>query len=878
MHCPEPGHGQARRLVVFPGGRCFDDRMLVERDALLASLDANLREAAGGSGRLVFVGGEAGVGKTTLIGALARDAHGVRILRGTVDGPAAAPLGPFLEALTAVSSVESLLEARDQLFPAVRCVLAEEPTLLVLEDLHWADEATLDLLGHLGRRLDGLPALIVGTFRDDEVTATHPLTVVLGDLATRRGVARMQVPTLTREGVRLLADDAGSHVEVAELYGRTCGNPFFVTEILAGDAASLPPSVRDAVLARAARLSPAARRVLDAAAVIGSAGELRLLSAVTGEAPESIDECFERGLLVPGSGGPRWEFRHELARQAVEDALPAAARARLHAATLARLSGSLDHRRLAYHAEASGDIDAVLVHAPLAGDRAARLGAHREAAAHYRTALGHGDALARSERAALLERLSYECYLTDQLWAAVDAQAEALQLHRAGDDPLRIGAAQRWLSRLSWFLGRNADAEQYAFDALQTLEPLERSAELAMAYSNLSQLHMLAGRNADAALCGHRAIELARALGDREIECHALNNVGTARADAGELADGLAEVQRSLDIALGIDAHEHVARAYTNLGSICVTHRRFAEADRTLRAGMVYCQDRDLESWRLYMSSWLAKLLTEQGRWDAAAQTAADVLRHPHVSPITRMPALTVSAVIAIRRGQPGADAALDEALALAQSTGEAQRVLPVMAARAEAAWTAGHRITAESTWAELLKHGTSWHVGELAWWARHAGIDQHVQRTCAEPFALMLESRTADAAAAWVRIGSPFWRAVALVESDRPADVRDGVEVLRSLGADATVRAVLRDLHAAGKPVPRGPRPASQADPAGLTARELDVLRLAAQGQDNAAIAVSLTLSVRTVERHLHNAYLKLGVRGKSARAAAVARLMARP
>src|SRR5215475_3164669 len=258
MHCPEPGHGQARRLVVFPGGRCFDDRMLVERDALLASLDANLREAAGGSGRLVFVGGEAGVGKTTLIGALARDAHGVRILRGTVDGPAAAPLGPFLEALTAVSSVESLL---------------------VLEDLHWADEATLDLLGHLGRRLDGLPALIVGTFRDDEVTATHPLTVVLGDLATTRGVARMHVPTLTREGVRLLADDAGSHVEVAELYGRTCGNPFFVTEILAGDAASLPPSVRDAVLARAARLSPAARRVLDAAAVIGSAGELRLLSA-----------------------------------------------------------------------------------------------------------------------------------------------------------------------------------------------------------------------------------------------------------------------------------------------------------------------------------------------------------------------------------------------------------------------------------------------------------------------------------------------------------------------------------------------------------------------------------------------------------------------
>lgn len=195
-----------------------------------------------------------------------------------------------------------------------------------------------------------------------------------------------------------------------------------------------------------------------------------------------------------------------------------------------------------------------------------------------------------------------------------------------------------------------------------------------MAYSNLSQLRMLAGRDADAARFGAGRSSW-RALGDREIECHALNNVGTAHANAGELTVGVAELQHSLDLALAMDADEHVARAYTNLGSICVTSRRFGDADRMLPAGIAFCLDRDLDSWRLYMRGWLARLLAEQGRWDAAVRAATDVLCHPHLSPITRMTAVTVIAVIAVPRGAPDADAALGEALALAERTGEAQRL-----------------------------------------------------------------------------------------------------------------------------------------------------------------------------------------------------------
>ena len=347
--------------------------MLLERADQLAALHAYLAEVGGGSGRLVFVGGEAGVGKTTLTGAFATGVDGIRVRRGVADNPsAAAPLGPFLDALAGEVAEPDAGDLRVRLFSGVRAALAAAPTVLVLEDVHWADEASLDLLGYLGRRLDGCPVLILATYRDDEVGPAHPLTVVLGDLAGRPGVARMHVPGLTPSAVRQLAGAAGSDLDVDELYRRTDGNPFFVTEVLATGDASLPPFVRDATLARASRLSTAARHVLDAAAVIGGSAELDLLRDVSQQPPAAVDECHQRGLLV--GDGPRLAFRHELARQAIEQALPAATRAGLHTRTLAglRAAGSTDHRRLAYHATAAGDVAALVVHAAAAGDEIGR--------------------------------------------------------------------------------------------------------------------------------------------------------------------------------------------------------------------------------------------------------------------------------------------------------------------------------------------------------------------------------------------------------------------------------------------------------------------------------------------------------------------------
>jgi len=852
--------------------------VLIERAGFLASLEGLLGEALDGSGRLMFLGGEAGVGKTTLAAALA-DAATVAVRRGSCDNVTTAEaLGPILDALPELIAAvdDEAGVSRLRLFRNVRKALSGSPMLLLLEDVHWADEATLDILRYLGRRLAGIRLMILATFRSEEVGRDHPLTVVMGDLAGLPGVVRMQLPPLTAAGVRQLLDAASSALDADAIFQRTGGNPFYLTEVLAAGADQVPATVRDAVLARVTRLSRAGRDVAAAASVLGRRAEVGFLAAVSGQPLTAIDECLDRGVLVPD--GDAVGFRHDLARLAVEGSLSAAQRAGAHARALAHLTarGSHDHRWLAYHAAGCGDSAAVLRHAPLAAARAARLGAHREAAEQFRLALRHHERPDR-QRAALLERLSYECYLTDQLVRARDSLLEALAIYEREGDARSVGTSQRWLSRLSWVLGQNADSERYAAAAVSTLEPLKPGPELAMAYSNMGQLRMLSDDNAAALDWGTKAIGLAREVGDTETEIHALNNVGTTLATAGDLIEGQARLTQSLDLALARDAHEHAARAFTNLGSVNIINCSLADADRHLYAGISYCADRDLDTWRLYMTAWLARSLAEQGQYDAAERHVADVTRRPHVSPITQVSVLPVAGLLAARRGRDGTRE-LDEALAIAVRTGEALRLIPVTAACAEAFWIAGRTrdlvAAVDRAWPAAVEHPHPWGLGELSWWLRLAGDGRPAIAPLARPFALMLADEHRAAAAAWEMLGCPLWSAYALAFSPETRDAQQCLDTLDKLGATAVRHAVLRDRHARGLAVPRGPRTASRANPAGLTAREAEVLQLLADGLSYAEVAERLVLSEKTVGHHVSAVLRKLGEPTRSRAVAAALRL----
>jgi DNA-binding CsgD family transcriptional regulator/tetratricopeptide (TPR) repeat protein len=863
----------------------LNGRVIVERAEALGVLTRALADARGGRGRLVFVGGEAGVGKTTLVRAFAERAGDLVTVRtGGCDPVARAPLGPFLDAVPEIEDDE-VAEAGSPTSALVRRLgrtLRRSPTLLVIEDAHWADEASLTTLRHLGRRLDGSPLLVLVTFRDDEVSAGHPLATLLGDLASAPGASRLAVEPLTPAGVQALVEasvgrDGG--VDAVALHRRTGGNPFFVTEALASRGGPLPATVRDAVLARVARLDGPARRVLQAAAVLGQPAEAPLLASIAGTGPEGVDRCVAAGMLVR-QGVAAYGFRHELARLAVETTVLPGARADLHRAALAGLEARGEEGHvLALHAAGAGDPAAVLRHAVPAAARSARLGAHREAAALYRLALGADpDPGARLD---LLERLSYECYLTDQLEDALASRRRARDLAEAAGDQARVGAATRWLSRLSWFLGRNGDSERYAARAVGDLEPLGDSCELAMAYSNLAQLRMLGGDLDGAVDWGGRALAVAARVGDRETEVHALNNVGSAQLLHGDEHEGRRNLVRSLDTAVALDLHEHAARAYTNLGTALVRSRRHAEGLRALEAGIAYCTERDLDSWRLYMLAWKARSTAESGRLTESRAAAREVLGSPHVSPIHRMVASAAYAQAAVRGGEDVGDL-LDRALPEALATREAQRVVPVVVARAEAAWLEGRYADAAEEvsrgWPPAVTGLGPWDLGELAWWSTAAGAPRVPPRPIAEPFAALLQQDWAAAAEAWLARDCPVWAATALAHlPDRRSGER-AVALAERVGASATAEALRRLRRGRGLPVPGRPRPATLASPGQLTARELEVLGLVADGMSNGEIAARLVLSERTVAHHVSAVLRKLDQPSRAAAAAAARRLGALP
>ena len=852
---------------------------LLERDAFLDLLSEYLSEASGGRGRLVLVAGEAGIGKTSLVGRFVEDRAGDALVAwGACDGLfTPRPLGPLFDMGPRLGGeLEAALArgaAREEVFTLTLAALRDrtDPFALVFEDIHWADEATLDLLRVLGRRLDVLPGLIVATYRDDELGSRHPLRVVLGDLATSSGVRRISLPPLSAAAVHTLV--ARSRLDPERVHSMTGGNPFYVTEVVAAGLIEVPQSVREAVLARMARLSDDARAVIIAAALIGLRVAADVLREVTGAAPGALDECIDSGILR--TEGDSLSFRHELSRLAIAESSSPATATDLHLEILrvleARPGTAL--ARLAYHAEAAGDLDAVLRHAPAAAEHAAHLGAHREAAAQYARVLRCGDRLTQSQRADYFEKRSYECYLTDQLIEAIEARKAALDAWRSIGDRLKEGENLRWLSRLSWFLGDSEEADARAREAVRVLEALPPGRELAMAYSNSAHLSMLRADADEATKWGTMAIELAESLGEIEIVVHALNNVGTAIMTAGGVA-GREMLERSLALAQEHGFEEHVARAYTNLACTFVITRDYTPGMRLLNEGIAYSTERDLDSWRLYMSSWLARALMELGHWDEALEVSRQLLYGLVApSPVSRVNPLVVSALVGARRDVPQ-PALLDEAFEIASKMNEVQRLGPVFSARAEAAWLGGDRdalAAAAGAGLELARgHDEPWMLGQLSFWAAQADALDGVDDRVPEAYSADISGDHARAADLWRAIGCPYEEALALAATGDEGSMKAAFEKLEALGATATVRALARDLRERGvKGVPRGLRPGTRAHPAGLTPREAEILALMARGLRNAEIAEELYLSRKTVEHHVSAVLNKLGVSTRVAAAA---------
>lgn len=865
---------------------------LLERDELLRELVDHAAAAASGAGRLVFVGGEAGVGKTSLLRELAaRLAGRATLLSGACDSMAVPrPLGPVLDfAAELGEEFVSLAESgtqRDKLFALFLERLRRTGTqhVVVLEDLHWADDATLDLLRFLGRRLTGCRALLLGSYRDDEVGPKHPLRRVLGDLAGAESVRRVNVHPLSPQAVAGLC--SGSDVDPVELHRRTGGNPFFVTEVLAAGGSGVPVKVGDAVLARASSLSSEARAALEIAAVLGPAHDLVLLEQL---APsfEAVEECLNSGMLV--AAAQTSAFRHELAREAVLDAMTASGRRRWHAAVLnlleERLATSLGEGDeagsqqpetlavLAHHAAEAGDAEKVLRYAPAAGRSALKLLAYKEARAQLARALPYAARLSTIEHAEILDSYARACESTSHGVEADDARRRSLALWSEHGDPERIAVATMQYSGTQYDLGHRDVAERLSLEAVELISKLPEGPVHARIYLHQAFLRML-NRDTEKALeWGRRAV----ASGKRTGNWSAVANGYNALVGVLTTSERIEDARRYHWLCLELLAKVHgggslaaVAHANTMIGSGLGEVYRFREAEKHLAEAVELGAQHDLDSTHHYAAAWRALAHLYLGLWHECGEAAHWVLSRPNAALISRIMAGVALGRLRLRRGDPEADQVLAKALEEAAETDTLQRLAPVRAARAEAALAVGDvRVAVREASAALplaVRQRHRWFVGELVYLMTRAGAKVDLPAWVDGPFALQVRGRPLEAARAWHRMGCPFEEARALAEADEPQPLSRALEIFNRLGATPSATKTAERLRQLGvKGIPRGPRSSTASNPAGLTSRERQVLRLMAEGLRNAEIAERNRVSARTVENQVSAVLGKLGVRTRT-------------
>lgn len=849
---------------------------LVEREAPLAELERHLAAARTGDGRMVVVRGEAGIGKTALISTLAASPSlGVPVMVGRCDGVSTpSPYGPIRDVVGSLGpQFREMLEA-DAPRHQVKARFFERlaaigPHLLVIEDVQWADEATIEVLTYVARRLAATPSLLVVTYRDDD--EPHPrVRLFLGQLSTMPAVHHVVLEPLTREGVASMVPDGST--DPVQLHSLTGGNPFFVVEVVATGTENVPTTISDALRARLAQLSARGRAALQAAAIIGSRCEPWLLAAVAGEDVLGADECLQRGLLTKGEA---IAFRHELTRLAVLEGMPVFRGIGLHRRALDALQrvGEGSVPRLAYHAEGAADADAVLLHAVAAGDQAMRAGAHSEAAAQFARAARFMTNAKPPTQADILERIARADYLVNRLPEAHAAWNQALAIRRELGDAYRTGATLRHMARSAWVQARGREAAEALAEALRLLEPFGETRELAMAIALQGGVALSHQKLERARELSRRALDMGRRLDDPEVIAYATNSLGAASIMDGDISAGEPFVLESLEIALREGLHEAGHRALYNLSMGMIAARQLEKADRYLTKLIDYTSGVEVE--RCNLDTARADIRLSQGDWTAAEELANIGLAAARLDSDDEATAKITLARLLIRRGGEGAGKLLDEAERVLAGYDNDALAWQTIVTRAEDAWVTGDLGRMRAQLGEMMDWAVGaqdrWVIGDIGRWLWLAGGLAGLPPLAAKPFRLLVEGRHRAAAAAFDASSQPYEAALALAVSAHPDELCDAHERLVALGAMRVARKVAHRMGELGAKVPRGPRASTRSHPGQLTERESEVASLLAEGLSNRQIAQHLVLSEKTVSHHVSSVLSKLGVRRRGEVASAL-------
>lgn len=845
--------------------------MLLERQNCLTLLGERLRLAEAGCGNVVFVVGEAGIGKTSLVREFAGSAcSAVRVrLAACEDLQSPEPLGLLNDF--------GLREQGDHgcsplsLFGLALDKIGDAPTVLIAEDIHWADDASIDFLRFAGRRIADRRQLLIITARDDDLPGIERLRRALQDLPAGLRL-RIDLPRLSEGAVAQMALGAGlAGMPLHELSG---GNPLFATELVASRG-RCSGSIRDLVLGRASRLSPVAGELLLLCSVVPRRVAASFIESADPEG-RAIRECIETGLLVIDEGS--YSFRHEVTRRVFEGELDPIRRKRYHQRALDYLDRTdATAARKLHHAIEAGDLARISMLARDAAREAGSVGAHRQAAQAWKTFIAHTDPDRISELAPAWREYAFELHFTSQIKEAIGACESALRLFRAEQDRIGEGHSLRLLSRFRYLAGSRKQSEALGAMAVSVLETEPADPELAMAYSNLAQLAMLADDPGRAEIWAGKAIALAERFSREDIVAHALNNLGAALQHRRP-AECDAHLDRALALARRSKRDAEVARVYTNRVYAHLSNQRFEAAIDEAEEGIAFCTRHETDFLRDYMigARALAELLL--GRWPDAERLAKQVLANTETTLLLRHPSVVTLATLGIRRGQDVSFLVAELSDHLANG-GELQRFIPYALLLAEQAWITGDGYadalaTLQQIGARFGAPGSGWYGGAIWYWQRKLGAVRRPPDRCAPPYQALAEGDWSAAAAQWLALKMPYEHSLALLEGDEDAAFAALTE-LRQLGASATILRAQADLAARGVRLQRrGPRASTRSNSFGLTKRELDVLALIGEGLSNREIGRRLFVSPKTVDHHVSALLGKLSARNRG-EAASIARRM---
>jgi DNA-binding winged helix-turn-helix (wHTH) protein/tetratricopeptide (TPR) repeat protein len=768
---------------------------VLEREDALALLHAALLDAAGGHGRIVTIAGEPGMGKTTVLRSFLAGIERGRSLVGRCDDLVTPlPLGPFHDiARHAAPAVGDAVANPTQ--GAVQQVLLAElasspsPVVLAVEDVHWADAATIDVLSYLSRRIADLPALLVMTYRAEELVGAHPLVLLLGAVPAEV-TRRIDLAPLSPHAVAELVGEE----RAAGVLAATGGVPFFVAELAAmgtdPDAEALPASVAHAVVARVARLPDATAQLLDLLAVEPSRTDVALLDELRPDWMTELEPAERGGIVALDEGAVG--FRHDLARRAVLDDIPAARRHALHRRVAqALVATGADPARVVHHAEAGGDLPLLAEQALLAAHRATAASAHREADAHYRRVLPLLQHFPRERHAGVLEAASHAAYNAGDTDAALELALRALAAHRASGDELSTGRVHIWLSRIRWFQARRVQAEVQGQLAVQVLERLPPSVELAWAYSNRSQLAMLAWQHKQAVEWGDRAIRLAGDLHADDVVVHAMVNVGAARVRFDSTDQAM--LWEAVAMAKAMGDHHEAVRAMIAVSYTAMVNDVPLPAREVAEKALRHAEQYEVETLRRYLIVMLARVDVMEGRWDDAERALRAAVETESSVPL--LLALGSLALVQVRRGDKLAAAdSLARAWPLADAAAEPQRIVPLAEVELERAWLAGDVRAARPRLQRTaaLSGLFGGHLGRIIRWQQELGELSSIPDGVPEPYLAELEGRWADAARQWRARGMPYEEALALARTDH-AGRGQAIAIAERLGAAPLLRLLRR-------------------------------------------------------------------------------------